>query len=175
MIRLVYDQGVPLFIHCNGDGAIDLFLEGHEMAAKDRKADLRTTVIHSQFVRKDQLEKYVDYKFIPSFFTEHCFFFGDTHTKNRGTKQASFISPMNSAYKMGLHCANHTDFNVCPVDQMFVLWTAVNRVSREGVVIGAGERITPLQALRAITLDGAYMYREARPRARWKSASWPTW
>jgi predicted amidohydrolase YtcJ len=28
--------------------------------------------------------------------------------------------------------SDHTDFNVTPTDQMFVLWTAVNRVSRSG-------------------------------------------
>ncbi len=164
MVKFVYDQKLQLFIHCNGDAAIDMFLDAHELAAKDRTADLRTTVIHSQFVRKDQLEKYVDYKIIPSFFTEHCFFFGETHLKNRGQKQAEFLSPMKTALGMGLRCANHTDFNVSPIDQLFVVWSAVNRISREGTLIGADERITPLQALKAITLDGAYMYREEKSK-----------
>jgi len=164
MVKFVYDQKLQLFIHCNGDAAIDMFLASHELAAKNPMADLRTTVIHSQFVRKDQLKKYVDYKMIPSFFTEHCFFFGETHVKNRGQKQATFLSPMKTALKMGIRCANHTDFNVSPIDQLFVVWSAVNRVSREEAVIGADERITPLQALTAITLDGAYMYREEKTK-----------
>jgi predicted amidohydrolase YtcJ len=164
MVKFVYDQKLQLFIHCNGDAAIDMFLGAHELAAKDRTADLRTTVIHSQFVRKDQLEKYVDYKIVPSFFTEHCFFFGETHLKNRGRKQAEFLSPMKTALRMGLRCANHTDFNVSPIDQLFVVWTAVNRISRGGTVIGADERITPLEALKAITLDGAYMCRDEKTK-----------
>jgi predicted amidohydrolase YtcJ len=164
MVKFVYDQKLPLFIHCNGDAAIDMFLEAHELAAKDRTADLRNTVIHSQFVRKDQLEKYVDYNIIPSFFTEHCFFFGETHLKNRGRKQAEFLSPMKTALDMGLRCANHTDFNVSPIDQLFVVWSAVNRISREGAILGALERITPLQALKAITIDAAYMNREEKSK-----------
>ena len=60
MVKFVYDQKLQLFIHCNGDAAIDMFLNAHELAASDRTADLRTTVIHSQFVRQDQLEKYVE-------------------------------------------------------------------------------------------------------------------
>jgi predicted amidohydrolase YtcJ len=160
MVKFVYDQKLPLFIHCNGDAAIDMFVRAHELAARDPTADLRTTVIHSQFVRKDQLQKYVEYKIIPSFFTEHCFFFGETHLKNRGRKQAEFLSPMKTALEMGIRCANHTDFNVAPIDQMFVVWSAVNRISREGTLIGASERITPLQALKAITIDAAYMNRE---------------
>ncbi len=164
MVKFVYDQKLQLLIHCNGDAAIDMFLDAHEMAAKDRTADLHATVIHSQFVRKDQLQKYVLYKIIPSFYTEHCFFFGETHLKNRGKNQAEFLSPMNTALGMGIRCANHTDFNVCPIDQLFVVWSAVNRVSREGAVIGADERISPLQALKAITLGGAYMYREEKSK-----------
>ena len=103
---------------------------------------------------------YVDYKIMASFFTEHCFYFGETHIKNRGKEQAYFLSPMKTALAMGIRCQNHTDFNVSPIDQMFVIWSAVNRISRGGEVIGPNERITPLQALKAITIDCAYMYKE---------------
>jgi len=164
MVAFVYSNNVQLIIHCNGDAAIDMFLDAHLGAIKDRQADLRTTVIHSQFVRKDQLEKYVDYKIMPSFFTEHCYYFGETHLKNRGREQTDFLSPIRTALRMGIRCQNHTDFNVSPIDQMFVLWTAVNRLSRGGEVIGPDERITPLQALKAITLDSAYMYKEEKTK-----------
>ena len=163
-VKMIYDNKLQLFIHCNGDAAIDMFLESHEKAAKDRKADLRTTVIHSQFVREDQLEKYAEYKIIPSYYTEHCFYFGETHIKLRGKKQAEFLSPMNTSLKMGIRCVNHTDFNVAPIDQMFVVWSAVNRTTRTGEVLGPDERVTPLQALKAITLDAAYMYREEKTK-----------
>ena len=163
-VKFIYDNNLQLIVHCNGDAAIDMLLDAHAANAKDRKADLRTTIIHSQFVRKDQLQLYVDYKIMASFFTEHCFFFGETHIKNRGKEQAYFLSPMKTALAMGIRCQNHTDFNVSPIDQMFVLWSAVNRISRGGEVIGPDERITPLQALRAITIDGAYMYKEEKSK-----------
>ncbi len=163
-IKFVYDNNLQLIIHCNGDAAIDMFLECHEKVAKDRFADRRTTVIHSQFVRRDQLEKYVDYKIMASFFTEHCFYFGETHLKNRGKEQTFFLSPMKTAIEMGIHCANHTDFNVSPIDQLFVMWSAVNRISRKGEVIGPDQRITPIQALRALTIDSAHMYQEEKTK-----------
>jgi predicted amidohydrolase YtcJ len=43
---------------------------------------------------------------------------------------------------------------------MFLLWTAVNRVSRGGELIGADQRVTPLEALKAITINAAYQYFE---------------
>jgi predicted amidohydrolase YtcJ len=159
--KKVYDLGLPLNVHANGDGGIDLMLKAHEAAAAgDLSKDRHVTVIHSQFVRADQLDKYVTYKFTPSFFTLHTFYFGDVHVKNRGEQQAFFLSPMRAAIDKGLRPTNHTDFVVAPLDQMFVMWSAVNRLSRSGVVIGQDQRVTPLEALKAITINAAYQYSE---------------
>lgn len=161
--KRVYDGGATLFIHCNGDAAIDAVLEAHRFASGDDPQKPRGTVgIHSQFIRRDQLEKYRAWNITPSFFTLHCFYFGDTHVTNRGPEQASFISPMRSARALGLRPANHTDFNVSPLDQLFTIHTAVNRVTRSGQTLGEGERIGPLEALEAITIDGARMYGEEK-------------
>jgi len=160
-VKKVYDGGATLFVHCNGDAAIDALLEAHRFASGGDPAKPRGTVgIHSQFIRPDQLEKYKAWNITPSFFTIHCFYFGDTHVANRGRAQADFISPMKSARKLGMRPANHTDFNVAPLDQVFTIHTAVNRLSRSGQMIGADERITPLEALEAITIDGARLYGE---------------
>jgi len=160
-VKKVYDGGATLFVHCNGDAAIDALLEAHRYASGDDPAKPRGTVgVHSQFIRRDQLEKYKAWGIVPSFFTLHCFYFGDTHVANRGRAQADFISPMKAARALGIRPANHTDFNVSPLDQIFTIHTAVNRVSRSGQVIGAEERATPIEALEAITIDGARMYGE---------------
>ncbi len=161
--KKVYGLGLPLNVHANGDAAIDMLLRAHEYAAADDlNKDRHVTIIHSQFVRPDQLDKYVSYKMTPSFFTEHTFYFGDTHVLNRGKQQAFFESPMRAAIDKGLRPTNHTDFVVTPLDQMFVMWTAVNRISRDGVVIGPDQRITPLEALKAITINAAYQYGEEK-------------
>jgi len=161
MVKKVYDGGAQLFVHCNGDAAIDALLEAHRFAAGEDPAKPRGTVgIHSQFIRPDQLKKYAAWKITPSFFTLHCFYFGDTHIANRGLEQAAFISPMKSARALGLRPSNHTDFNVSPLSQIFTIHTAVNRVTRSGQVLGANERVTPLEALEAVTIDGARQYGE---------------
>ena len=156
-----YDNGLQVLFHANGDAAIDFLIRAHEHAAgADLAKDRRTVAIHAQFIRPDQIKKFRQYGIIPSFFTDHTFFFADTHVLNRGKDQAYFISPMKSAYAAGLHPTNHTDAFVVPIDQMMTIWTAVNRVSRSGAVIGTDERITPVQALKAITINAAYQYHE---------------
>ena len=98
MVKKVYAGGATLFVHCNGDAAIDALLEAHRAASGDDPTKPRGTVgVHSQFIRRDQLEKYAAWGITPSFFTLHCFYFGDTHVANRGPEQAAVISPMKSA------------------------------------------------------------------------------
>jgi hypothetical protein len=160
-VKAVYDLGVPMNLHANGDGAIDAFLEAHETVAKDDLGkDRRVTMIHAQFTRKDQIAKYVQYRVRPSFYTLHTYYFAEAHMKNRGREQAEYISPMRDAIDAGLHPTNHTDFVVAPLDQMFMLWTAVNRVSRAGAEVGPNQRVTPLEGLKAMTIWVAEQYGE---------------
>ncbi len=159
-----YQANNQLFIHSNGDASMDMVIQAHEKACTELGQPLdkerRTVVIHSQFVRPDQLQKYVQYKIEPSFFTNHAYFWGDEHVKNLGAERAGFLSPIATADRLKLHYTNHSDATVTPISPMFTVWTAVNRTSRTGAVIGAAEKATPYQALKAITRNAAYQYFE---------------
>ncbi len=160
-VKKVYDLGVPLNYHANGDAAIDMLLKAHEtVAAGDLSKERNVTIIHGQFTRKDQIPKFVQYKFRPSFYTLHTYYFAEAHIANRGKEQAMYISPMRDAIDAGLHPTNHTDFVVAPLDQMFVLWSAVNRISRGGAEIGPEQRISPIEGLKTQTLWAAEQYGE---------------
>jgi predicted amidohydrolase YtcJ len=71
-----------------------------------------------------------------------------------------YISPMRDAIDAGLHPTNHTDFVVAPLDQMFMLWSAVNRISRAGAEIGPDQRVTPMEGLKSMTIWAAEQYGE---------------
>lgn len=43
---------------------------------------------------------------------------------------------------------------------MRLMWVAVNRETRKGVILGPDERISPKEALKAMTLTAAYQYFE---------------
>jgi predicted amidohydrolase YtcJ len=160
-LKKVYGLGVPVLFHANGDAAIDALVTAHEFAAADDLTKHRNvTAIHAQFTRKDQIPKYVRYGIRPSFYTLHTYYFADTHIRNRGREQAMYISPMRDAIDAGLHPTNHTDFVVAPLDQMFMLWSAVNRISRGGEPIGPDQRVTPLEGLKAMTIWAAEQYDE---------------
>jgi len=163
----VFKNNLQLYVHTNGDAAIDNYISAVENANKilnTKSVGKRPVVVHSQFVRADQLDKYKELGLLPTFFTNHAFFWGDTHVANLGQDRAYFLSPLNSAIKKGIIFTNHTDYSVTPLNQLFLLWTSVERKSRSGRVIGPDERVTPVEGLRAITINGAYEYFEEKTK-----------
>lgn len=163
LVLLTYKNSVQMFSHCNGDAAVDMMIAGHENAEKVLATpgkDRRTVIIHSQIMRADQLDAYAKHGLLPSFFSNHVYYWGDVHYANLGPERAAFISPLASAFKRGIRATNHTDATVTPTDPMFLLWTSVNRVTREGRVLGEAERVTAYQGLQALTVNGAYEYFE---------------
>lgn len=162
LFELAYKNDNQLFIHCNGDASIDMVIKAHENACEKLNEPLdkirRTVIIHAQFVRPEQLETFVKYNMEPSFFTNHAYFWGDVHVENLGKERAIFLSPMKTADSLGLKPTNHSDATVTPIDPLFTVWSAVNRVSRLGAVIGEKEKTTPYLALKAITANAAYEF-----------------
>jgi predicted amidohydrolase YtcJ len=67
---------------------------------------------------------------------------------------------MKSAQTKGIRFSNHNDFSITPLDPMRMIWSAVQRKSKTGVVIGPDERVDVLTAIKAITTVPAWHYRE---------------
>jgi predicted amidohydrolase YtcJ len=163
LFLLTYKNGVQMFSHCNGDAAVDMMIAAHEFAEKQLATpgkDRRTVIVHSQITRNDQLDAYARYGLLPSFFSNHVYYWGDVHYANLGPARAEFISPLASALQRGIRATNHTDATVTPTDPMFLLWTSVNRVTRSGRVLGDAERLTAYAGLQTLTVNGAYEYFE---------------
>lgn len=156
----LYKGGVQVFTHCNGDAAVDMMIDAARQAGVKADQDRRTVIIHSQFMRPEQLDAYKELGFSPSFFTMHAFFWGDIHVENLGEERAFFLSPMASATAKGIRSSNHCDYSVTPIEPMRMVWTAVTRQSRKGRIIGPAERVSVWQALKALTVDAAWQIRE---------------
>ena len=119
------------------------------------------TMIHAQFTRKDQLDKFVAYKIRPSFYTLHTYYFAEAHIANRGGRPGRLHQPDARRHRRGPAApTNHTDFYVAPLDQLFMLWSAVNRISRAGAEIGPDQRCSPLEGLKTMTIYVADQYGE---------------
>lgn len=150
--------GMQVHIHANGDAAIDNILYAFEEAQKAYPSDdPRFVCIHCQTAREDQLDKMKEIGVIPSFFILHTYYWGDRHQGIfLGSERAARISPCRSAVDRGMPFTLHCDTPVVPMDPLFLVWSAVNRVTSGGEVLGPAQRIEPLEALKAVTIYAAY-------------------
>jgi len=166
MVKAAHAKGLQLYIHANGDATIDQAIRAVRAAGITAADDRRTVVIHSQLQRPDQLDEYAALGISPTYFTNHAFFWGDVHRANLGAERAAFLSPMKAAVEKGLVVSNHSDFNVTPLDPMFILWTSMARTSKSGVVVGPDQRVDAYTGLKALTTGPAWQYREEDRRGR---------
>ncbi len=168
LTKTLFEKKIPIHIHCNGDGAIDMMIKTVRNAGITAEDDRRTVIVHSQFQRPEQLPEYTKLGLTPSYFTLHTFYWGDVHIRDIGEKAAFFISPIKSAKKEGLVFSNHTDFNVTPLDPFWVMWSAMARVSRSGVVLGPDERVDAYTALQGLTTGPAWQVFEENRKGKIK-------
>lgn len=157
-----FAKGIPVIAHANGDAAADQLIAAVKKANEARgKADRRTVMIHAQTVREDQIEQMKAEGIMPSYFASHVFFWGDWHRDSvLGPKRGARISPLASTLAHGLPFTIHNDPPVVPPDMMRLAWAAVNRLTRSGKTLGEAQKISPWDALKAMTINGAYQYFE---------------
>lgn len=157
-VRLAHEKNWPLLAHTNGDAATDMLVQSVRAAQRAfPRADIRPTIIHAQTIREDQLDAARALRMIPSFFVDHVYFWGDRHRDVfLGPERAARISPCASAKRRGMRFTIHDDAPVTPSHPLRTVGNAVNRITAAGAVLGADQRITVLDALRATTADAAF-------------------
>ena len=159
-------QKLQVLTHCNGDAAAAQLLRCLEKAEAEYPVlkERRPVIIHAQLLGLDQLENAAKLGLFASFFIAHIYRWGDVHCKNFGLERAAAISPARSALKAGLPFTFHQDAPVILPDMLETLWCAVNRITKEGVLLGPEERLTPLEALGAVTSAAACQYFEEKEK-----------
>lgn len=161
-LRTAALEGEQVLAHCNGDAASEQLLSQFERLVREvpEVQLVRPVMIHAQTVRLDQLPRLKPLGMIPSFFVEHVYQWGEIHQQNLGEVRANRISPVHSALDCGLTVTFHQDTPVLPPDMLHTIWTAVNRLTAAGNLLGAAERVSALEALKAVTINAAYQYGE---------------
>ncbi len=153
-----------VLVHCNGDAAIDRYLNAIEQAIEEHGLkDRRNVLIHGQTLRKDQIGRVKELDVMPSLFPMHTFYWGDWHRDSvLGPERAAYISPTRDVLDAGMVFSSHHDAPVANPDSMRVLSATVTRVTRSGEVLGPDQRVTPYEGLKAITIWPAYQHFEEK-------------
>lgn len=157
-VMALHKAGYQLAIHGNGDKSIDDILDAFEAALKARPDDdPRMILIHAQMARKDQIARMKQLGVTPSFFTAHTWYWGDRHRDIfMGPERAAVISPSGWAKEAGVRFSSHLDTPVTPMEPLQAVWSVVHRITYGGDVLGPEQRVSVMDALRAVTIDAAW-------------------
>ena len=140
--------------------------EGYDLPA------VRPVMVHAQLLSPDQLPQVQETGLLPSFFPAHICHWGDTHLRNLGPERAARLSPAGSALAAGVPFTFHQDTPVLPPDMLETMWCAAVRRTRDGIILGAEERISALEALRAVTVRAAWQYFQEEHRGSIAPGKW---
>ncbi len=165
-MMLAYKNNWQVFAHCGGDAALDQLIKTTRAASAAYPGDdRRTTIIHGHFIRADQVPDIKKLGLFPAEFPLHTFNWGDWHRESVvGPERAENISPTGWFLENNMKFSIHSDAPVVFPDSMQLIATAVNRTTRTGHVLGPQHRLTPLVALKAMTLWPAYQHFEEKTK-----------
>jgi predicted amidohydrolase YtcJ len=158
IVEAYHRAGHQMHIHTNGDEASELATEmvGRAIAAHPR-ADHRHTLQHCQMADAAIFSRMKTFGMCVNLFANHIWYWGEQHKAlTMGPSRALRLDACGSALAAGVPLAIHSDVPVTPLNPLFTAWCAVNRVTSAGNVLGAAERISVAEALKAITLGAAY-------------------
>ncbi|SFD87816.1 hypothetical protein SAMN05216238_10592 [Lentibacillus persicus] len=156
-VLALHKRGFRIAVHGNGDRAIGSILEAYDKALQRYpKKDHRHRIEHAQTATNEDLDKIQELGVAASFFINHVYYWGDRH-KNifLGEDRANRMNPLSEAVGRNLLFTLHSDCPITPISPLFSIWTAVNRVTREGRLLGANQRCDVKTALKAMTIYGA--------------------
>ncbi|MEU6113120.1 amidohydrolase [Streptomyces sp. NPDC047117] len=153
--------GWRIAAHAIGDEAIDLALDTFaEAQASTPRPDVRHRIEHSGVVRPDQLERYAALGVVPVPQAHFLHAVGDTMAEALGPERIGWLYRHRSFLAHGLRVPGSSDRPVAPGAPLLGMQSMVQRLSRDGLLLGADERVTAEQALRAYTLDAAWTSHE---------------
>ncbi len=158
MIKEAVEKKWQVLAHCSGDAACEQFINALKASGtlEEVRAN-RPVMIHAHAVREDQLDEMEKLGIIPSFFNMHTYYWGDWHRDEIfGKERAYRLEPAASAIKRKMIWTSHHDAPVALPDSIRILSSCVTRKSRSGEVIGADQRVSMAEALKALTIHAAY-------------------
>jgi hypothetical protein len=159
LVPALHNAGLQIVAHCNADQAAEMFIEAVAIAqAQKPRFDHRHFIVHGQLLDESLLRRMAALGIHATLFSNHLYYWGDFHRAHTfGAFRAAAMNPAATALRLGVVVAAHSDTPVSPVDPLFSMWCAANRVSSTGRVLGSGERVSAYDALRMMTFNAAFL------------------
>lgn len=157
--REAWNRGLKIHVHCTGDLGVELALDTLEKLQSERPRFRHGfTIEHFGLSTPEQVQRIAELGARVSVNAYYLHELGNAYWKHSlGFERASQMSRLGSVVRAGARVALHTDYTMAPAEPLNSAWVAVNRLNAEGEVMAPAECLTVEQAMRAITIDAAYM------------------
>jgi predicted amidohydrolase YtcJ len=157
LASLVHRLGWQLSIHGIGDRAIDVCLDAMEAALKSSpRKDPRPRLEHCTMVLPRMVERIKRLGVIPVMQPGFIWELGDNWFNQLGREKTSRFKPFRSLLGQNVPIAFSSDRPVVTGAPLLGIHSAVNQKTMSGQEYAPDEKITPEQALRCYTMNGAY-------------------
>ena len=158
IVMTLHQRGYQIATHANGDAAIDAVLAAYENALLTMpKADHRFRIEHCQVCVPDHISRMRALGVIPDFFPNHVYYFGDRHRDRfLGPERVTHLDPIGSALRSGIKPLLHSDCPVTPVNPLFCIQNAIDRLTSSGNILSGAERVSTREAISMMTVNAAF-------------------
>ncbi len=149
-----WDAGWNLHTHVNGDKGLDVVLDITEKLSVKNGQDI--VMEHLGYSTEAQNRRIGEMGLYVSAQPNYIRILGDTYAKTgMGPDRAAQMSRLGSLERKGVPLGLHSDFNMAPINPLYLAWVASNRITLDGNAKAPAERLTLDKALRAITIEAA--------------------
>jgi predicted amidohydrolase YtcJ len=157
--RAFWNEGYQLHAHTNGDKSAAAFIDLlRTLQTEYPRADHRFTLEHFAYSTEDQSRQLKALGAVVSANPYYHYLLSDIYSELwLGEDRGSQMVRLGSLERLGVPFALHSDSPMAPLSPLTLAWNATNRVTINGKRSGAQERISLQAALRAITIDAAWI------------------
>jgi predicted amidohydrolase YtcJ len=161
-VERVHRAGIQVNCHANGDVTIDMVLKAVERAQRlFPRADPRPKITHCTLINDDLLRRIKAAGAVPAPFTSYGYYNSDKF-RFYGEELMQRCMAYHSFAVAGIPAAAGSDFSPGPFAPLMGMQGMVTRKGWNGETWGANQRISVDEALRVLTINGAYAsYEEA--------------
>jgi predicted amidohydrolase YtcJ len=146
--------GFHMHIHVNGDEGLDVVLD--ELARLPVRSGQTITLEHLGYSTEAQNRRIAKMGLMVSAQPNYIRVLGDAYEREGlGPDRAANINRLGSLERKGVPLGLHSDFNMAPIDPLYLAWIAANRITIGGKVKAPNERLSLDKALHAITIEAA--------------------
>ncbi|MCI1280335.1 MAG: amidohydrolase [Nitrospira sp.] len=157
--RSYWNAGYQIHVHTNGDAGAKMVLDTLQTLQGEKpRADHRFTIEHYGYADDGTSRRIAKLGAQVSANPFYLYDLGDHYAANGlGTDRAARIAPLGGLVRRNVNVGLHSDFPMAPAEPLFLAWCAASRETISGTVFAPSERLTLDEAIRAVTIDAAYV------------------